>query len=92
MRGRDLSVLIPTQDAGLTFPPLLESLRAQRGIGGLEIVVADSGTRNLVLELEDDSRLRAVSMTREQRNALKREILRQHPELVEELRGVIGLE
>lgn len=39
-----VSVMIPTLDAGPGFARSLECLLAQRGVGGLEIVVVDSGS------------------------------------------------
>ena len=41
-----VSVLIPTLDGGPRFEACLASLRAQRDVGELEIVVADSGSRD----------------------------------------------
>jgi hypothetical protein len=39
-----------------------------------------------------DDPLDIASMTREQRDALKRELLRQHPELVERIRGITAVD
>jgi GT2 family glycosyltransferase len=57
--GRDsrvetlVSVLIPTLDAGPEFASLLGVLAGQRGLGGLEIVIADSGSHDSTV---DDAR------------------------------------
>jgi GT2 family glycosyltransferase len=39
-----VSVLIPTLNAGPLFRRVLESVRSQQGLGGLELVVVDSGS------------------------------------------------
>jgi GT2 family glycosyltransferase len=39
-----VSVLIPTLNGGPLFRRVLESIRAQQGLGGLELVVVDSGS------------------------------------------------
>jgi GT2 family glycosyltransferase len=39
-----VSVMVPTRDAGPGFARSLESILAQKGVGGLEIVVVDSGS------------------------------------------------
>lgn len=44
--GVTVSVVIPTLNAGAEFPWLLQKLQGQQGIGGVEIVVVDSGSRD----------------------------------------------
>lgn len=41
-----VSVVIPTLNAGPEFPWLLQKLSGQQGVGGVEIVVVDSGSRD----------------------------------------------
>jgi len=45
-----LSVIIPTLDEAANLPSILADLRAQQGIG-LEIIVADGGSRDVTREL-----------------------------------------
>ncbi len=49
----DVSVLIPTLDAGSELADLLEAVRAQRGIGEVEIVVVDSSSSDDTVELAE---------------------------------------
>jgi len=46
-----VSVLIPTLDAGEGFERSLEAIWAQEGLGGLEVVVADSGSSDQTVSL-----------------------------------------
>lgn len=46
----NVSVVIPTLNAGYEFPWLLRKLRGQRGFGELEIVIVDSGSRDGTVE------------------------------------------
>ncbi len=46
-----VSVLIPTRDAGDGFERSLDAIWAQEGLGGLEIVVADSGSADDTVEV-----------------------------------------
>ncbi len=51
VRMADISVIIPTKNAGGIFGDVLAGLRGQTFSGGLEIVVVDSGSTDQTLEL-----------------------------------------
>lgn len=61
-----ISVVIPTKDAGGEFPFLLKTLRAQTGIGPLEIIVVDSGSTDQTLETAEEQGARIVRIPQEQ--------------------------
>ena len=44
--SNSISVVIPTLNAGPEFRSLLQKLRQQKGIGDVEIIVVDSGSRD----------------------------------------------
>jgi glycosyltransferase involved in cell wall biosynthesis len=46
-----VSALIPTRNAGPGFGDVLRALREQKGLDGLEILVADSGSTDGTAEL-----------------------------------------
>lgn len=50
----NVSVIIPTLNAGEEFTSLLTSLRSQIGIEGLEIIVVDSGSRDRTTMLAEE--------------------------------------
>ncbi|MDN0033679.1 glycosyltransferase [Oscillibacter valericigenes] len=46
-----VSVVIPTYNAGKEFPALLDSLKTQSGVGRVELVIVDSGSRDKTVTL-----------------------------------------
>lgn len=46
-----VSVIIPTYNGGKTFGKLLKTLRNQKGLSNLEIIVVDSGSKDETLDL-----------------------------------------
>ena len=63
-----VSVLIPTLDAGEAFERSLEAVWAQEGLGGLEIVVADSGSSDDTVEVARRAGARVESILRSEFN------------------------
>ena len=51
MTGTKVSVIIPTRNAGSEFQHVLEKIRAQKGIGEIEVIVVDSGSEDDTLAL-----------------------------------------
>ncbi|MBN1288501.1 MAG: glycosyltransferase family 2 protein [Actinobacteria bacterium] len=56
----DISVVIPTLNAGKTLRRCLESIRSQDYSGGIEIVIADGGSADNTLETAADFKCRVV--------------------------------
>lgn len=61
-----VSVVIPTFNAGPEFSLLLRKLRLQQGIGSVEIVVVDSGSRDGTVGLARDAGCRVVEIRSEE--------------------------
>lgn len=57
-----VSVVIPTLNAGPEFKLLLRKLKSQRAIGGVEIVVVDSGSRDGTVQAAHDAGARVVQI------------------------------
>lgn len=69
-RGLDvsetISVIIPTLNAGPTFARVLDAIRAQEGVGGLEVLVVDSGSSDETVALARGSGARVVQIPAEE--------------------------
>ncbi len=63
-----VSVLIPTLDAGEGFERSLDAVWAQEGLGGLEIVVADSGSSDDTVEVARRAGARVEDIPRSEFN------------------------
>ncbi|HEY8381978.1 MAG TPA: glycosyltransferase [Microvirga sp.] len=61
-----VSVVIPTYNAGAEFYWLLRKLRAQRGLGSVEIVVVDSGSSDGTVEQARKAGCRVVQIDKSQ--------------------------
>ena len=59
-----VSVLIPTLDAGPTFARSLEALLAQEGLGGLELLVVDSGSTDDTVPVATSAGARVIEIPR----------------------------
>ena len=57
-----VSVIIPTKNAGGDMLPLLKTLRAQKGLKAIEIVVVDSGSKDDTLVLAEQFGARIVQI------------------------------
>jgi GT2 family glycosyltransferase len=57
-----VSVVIPTRNAGPEFARVLAAIRAQDGVGSLELVVVDSGSTDRTLELAERAGARIVQI------------------------------
>ena len=57
-----VSVVIPTKNAGGDMLPLLKTLRAQKGVKAIEIVVVDSGSKDDTLVLAEQFGARIVQI------------------------------
>ena len=62
--GEKVSVLIPTLDAGPAFAASLEALHAQEGLGGLEVLVIDSGSVDDTVSVARDAGASVVEIPR----------------------------
>ena len=63
-----VSVLIPTLDAGDGFERSLQAILAQEGLGGVEIVVADSGSSDDTVEVARRAGARVETIPRSEFN------------------------
>ena len=58
-----VSVVVPTYNGAKEIPPLLEQLALQEGIGRLELIVVDSGSRDNTVELCKAAGARVTEIT-----------------------------
>ena len=58
-----VSVVVPTYNGSEEIPPLLEQLSLQEGIGRLELIVVDSGSRDNTVELCKAAGARVTEIT-----------------------------
>nr|WP_320051375.1 class I SAM-dependent methyltransferase [uncultured Desulfuromonas sp.] len=60
--NNSISVVIPTLNAGPEFRSLLQKLRQQKGVGDVEIIVVDSGSRDDTVDLARHYNCRVIEI------------------------------
>lgn len=60
-----VSVVIPTYNAGQQFEVLMKSLRNQKSIGDLEIVIVDSGSKDKTVEIARNYNAKVIEIRNE---------------------------
>lgn len=58
--GARVSVVIPTLNAGRGFDDVLNGIKGQKGLGGVEIIIVDSGTSDGLLDMAEEHGARVV--------------------------------
>jgi glycosyltransferase involved in cell wall biosynthesis len=61
-----VSVIIPAYNGGGELPPLLEALKSQKKIGGIEIIVVDSGSRDDTVQCAQDAGAEVICIAQEE--------------------------
>lgn len=59
---KKISVIVPTKNAGTTFPFLMKVLRLQEGFREIEIIIVDSGSTDDTLEIADRNNAKIVKI------------------------------
>lgn len=65
-KDKNVSVIIPTFNAGMGFAELLKSLKEQKGLNSLEITVVDSGSTDETISLCVTEKVNLVQITKEE--------------------------